>query len=146
MELPFEGGWGPEVAVVPCTGGWLDGWVHVSSYQYVSYSCILLGLLDVLCMEWLKWRLSSGLSACWICKTTEGILMKFGVIGWSKITSLITFVWYVSSVTWISLGAPIEFYLFFFLKYGLLCKRMMHDVIVIQWGRVLAVGIKLLGS
>jgi hypothetical protein len=69
-------------------------------------------LLGVLCMECLKWRLSSGPYACWICRTTEGILIKFGVIGWSKIISLITFVWYLSSITWISLGAPIDFYQF----------------------------------
>jgi len=42
------------VAVVSCTEGWLDGWVHVSSYQHVSYSFISLGLLGVLCMECLK--------------------------------------------------------------------------------------------
>ena len=43
------------MAVVPYTEDWLDGWVHVSSYQHVSYhSCISLGLLGVLCMECLK--------------------------------------------------------------------------------------------
>lgn len=32
MELPFEGG--PEVAVVPCTEGWMDGFMFLLINMY----------------------------------------------------------------------------------------------------------------